>query len=153
DILEALGQGYLVTFRLTQARATLDRLLALQPENAPAWLMRGQANYHMRGYAEAAHDYARAVELAPDGTEARVTLAICLLENAQPEQALAHFDVLLKTGAHERDERATPVNNLAIAIGRATCLLELGRTAETEAVLAPLLKTAPDDFQVLTLRG
>jgi tetratricopeptide (TPR) repeat protein len=148
DILDALAHGYLVTFRLNQARDVLDRLIKLQPGHAPAWVLRGKAMYHLRGYAEAAHDYGRAVELAPDDAEARLLLAECLFENAQPEQALEHFDVL--------DRREQPVPNadsLAVPMGRARCLLELGRTDDAREALARLQKLAPGNFNVLTLYG
>jgi tetratricopeptide (TPR) repeat protein len=148
DILDALAHGYLVTFRLTQARDALDRLLERQPNQAPAWVMRGKAMYHMRGYAEAANNYARAVELAPDDAEARLLLAECLFENAQPEQALAHFDELSK-----RDEPAHSAGDLAVPLGRARCLLELGRSDEARDALERLNQLAPANFNVLTLRG
>jgi predicted Zn-dependent protease len=148
EILDAMAHGYLVTFRLTQARDVLDRLLALQPENAPAWVLRGKAMYHMRGYAEAASNYARAVALAPEDADARLLLAECLLENAQPDQALTHFDELSQAAAPTatRDE-------LAVPLGRARCLLELGRTEEAHAALERLSRSAPANFHVLALRG
>jgi predicted Zn-dependent protease len=148
DILDALAHGYLVTFRLPQARDTADRLLELQPQNAPVWVLRGKAMYHMRGYAEAASNYARAVELVPDDSDARLLLAECLFENAQPEQALMHFDVL-----SERDNRTRSADDIAVPLGRARCLLELGRLEEAGEALDRLYKQAPGNFHVLMLRG
>jgi tetratricopeptide (TPR) repeat protein len=143
DILEALARGYLVTFRLNEATAALDRLLERQPKNAPAWVMRGKARYHMRGYSEAASNYGRAVELAPDDALARLLLAECLVENARPAQALEHFDRL---------SEQTP-DDVAVPLGRANCLLDLGRTDEARDVLDRLLKLAPDNLTAMTLRG
>jgi predicted Zn-dependent protease len=153
EILDALAHGYLVTFRLTQARDVLDRLLELEPRNASAWVMRGKAMYHSRGYAEAANNYGRAVELAPDDADARLLLAECLFENAQPEQALTHFEILYK-----QDERPTVAgtggsSDIAVPLGRARCMLELGRIEEARDALDNLDRLAPANFNVLALRG
>src|SRR5260370_16436949 len=141
DILEAVAGGYLATFRLNQATTTLDLLLDRQPNNVPAWVMRGKARYHLRGYSEGANNYGRAVDLAPDDPQARLLLAECLVENARPAQALEHFDRL---------SEQTP-DDLAVPLGRANCLLDLGRTDEARDVLDRLLKRAPSNLTAMTL--
>lgn len=143
DILDALARGYLVTFRLHQATTALDRLLEIQPHNAPAWIMRGKSRYHLRGYSEAAHNYGRAVELTPDDAPARLLLAECLVENARPTEALEHFDRL---STQIPDDPAVP-------LGRANCFMDLGRNDEARDVLDRLLKQTPGNPTAMTLRG
>jgi tetratricopeptide (TPR) repeat protein len=143
DILDALARGYLATYRLDRAREALDRLLELQPLNAPAWMMRGRAVYYMRGYVEAEKNYARAVELAPDDREARLLLAACRLENARPADALVEYDHLLKQAPHD------PV----VLLGRAGCLTDLGHDDAAGQTLELLLTIAPRDVEGLTQLG
>jgi len=143
DILDALALGYLVTFRLDLARQAADRLLELQQDFAPAWVVRGKAFYHLRNYADAASSYARAVALSPEDTEARLLLARCLAENSQSIEALQQFDHLL---VHSPDDPA-------LLAGRARCLLELGRNDEARTTLDRLVKLAPLNAEVLALRG
>jgi tetratricopeptide (TPR) repeat protein len=143
DILEALARGYLVTYRLDLAQKAADRLLELQPNLAPAWVLRGKALYHMRRYSEATDNYAQAVQLAPDDVDIRLLLAQSLLENAQPAEALVHFDQL-------REQSPDP---LAVLVGRAHCLIDLGRTDEAGEALDRALAQAPDHIAGLVLRG
>jgi tetratricopeptide (TPR) repeat protein len=143
DILEALARGYLATFRLDQARTALDRLLEMQPRHATAWLLRGKASYHMRGYAEAAHDYGQAVQLAPEDGEARQLLAECLLDNAQPTAARPHFEQLRAQGRGDTE----------VLVGYVRCLIDLGRLEEAQEPLDELLRSAPDNATALALRG
>jgi tetratricopeptide (TPR) repeat protein len=143
DILEALARGYLATFRLDLATTALDRLLERQPKNGPAWIMRGNARYHMRGYSEAADNYRRGVELVPDDRQGRLWLAECLVENAKPAEALEHFDYL----------EAQAAGDLTVALGRANCLLDLDRIDEAGELLDRALREAPDNTTAMALRG
>jgi tetratricopeptide (TPR) repeat protein len=143
DILEALARGYLATYRLDEARKAVDALTRLQPEHAPAWVLRGKALYHQHVYPEAEQNYARAVDLAPEDAAARLLLAECLVENKKAAAALEQFDRL----------RVQTPADPAVVRGQARCLLDLGRDDEARAVLDELLAVVPSDAEALILRG
>jgi tetratricopeptide (TPR) repeat protein len=143
DILEALARGYMATFRLTMATTALDRLLERQPNNGPAWIMRGNARYHIRNYSEAAENYRRGVELVHNDRQARLWLADCLVDLAKSREALEHYDYV----------DAQSPGDITVAIGRANCFLDLGRTDEARTLLDQALRKEPDNASALALRG
>ena len=59
----------MMTGRAAQGEEALDRALALDPGLAAAWYNRGLHRYQARRWSEAADDFARALELAPDNPD------------------------------------------------------------------------------------
>ena len=48
------------------AIADYDKAIALEPDNADAYILRGFARYHLQDYKRAIEDYDKAIELVPD---------------------------------------------------------------------------------------
>jgi predicted Zn-dependent protease len=87
--------------------------------------------------------YRRAVEIDPDHEEARLGLAVTLLESRDFAGAAVHL---------ERLRRDQP-DNLRIAVGLAECRYALDEPAVAIALLDDLLAQKPDFAPALALRG
>jgi tetratricopeptide (TPR) repeat protein len=143
-ILEALTRGYLRQYRLPEARFCLDRWLESQPDNVQALCLLGQ--FHLdyeRAPDRAVKDYRRAVELDPDHEEARMGLAIVLLEAKNFTDAIKHLEYL---------RRCQP-DNLRVQVGLAECRHALGDGAEAVRLVERVLAQQPEYAPALALRG
>jgi tetratricopeptide (TPR) repeat protein len=143
-ILEALARGYLRQYRLSEARMCLQVWLERQPDNPQALALMGQ--FHLdyeHAPDQAVAKYRQAVEIDPDNEEARLGLAITLLESRDFNQAAPHL---------ERLQRDQP-DNLRIQVGLAECRYALGEPAEAVRMLDDILARQPDFAPALALRG
>jgi Tfp pilus assembly protein PilF len=138
-ILEALSQGLSKTYRLTEAKTCLDRMLELQPDSGYALRRRGWifSLTHHNDRAEA--DYRRAVEIDPADTVARLGLAQIV---ADPAEAVLQFE---RVWATRKDA--------TVAIGLAQAWILVGRTEEARRLLDDWLAEHPRDVLILTERG
>ena len=64
-----LGYALLMRNELSEGEMYLDRALTLDPGLAAAWYNRGLARFHGKRWREAADDFRRALELAPENLE------------------------------------------------------------------------------------
>jgi Tfp pilus assembly protein PilF len=143
EILEALSQGCMRTFRLNNAQTYLDLWLQRRPDNVQAWLWLGWVHERMLNAASAKEDYQKAVQLAPENGEAQFHLAQMLLTVGDLQQAEAAF---------ERLRQSQPDNPL-VAMGLAQSLSRLGQTAEARRLLDELVTKFPKEAPVLVERG
>jgi predicted Zn-dependent protease len=143
--LEALTRGYLRQFRLGEARLCLNRWLQEQPDNPQAHFLEGLFHldyaHHARSAAEAS--YRRAVQLDPDHEEARLGLAVTLIEGRNFAEALEHLEHL---------RRCQP-DNLSVQVGLGECHAAAGRRAEAVRLTDDVLARQPDHAPALSLRG
>jgi tetratricopeptide (TPR) repeat protein len=142
-ILEALAQGFLKNFRLTEAVACLDQWLQLQPDTAPALIWRAEARERLRQHSDSLRDYTRAVELEPDYPGSRLRLAGLLLQVNQPAEALKHYRYLF--GQRPEDP--------AVLVGLARCHRALGQAEEGRPFLERLLAQEPHHAEGLAALG
>jgi predicted Zn-dependent protease len=143
-ILEALTRGYLQQYRLGEARFCLDRWLEREPDNPQALCLKGQ--FHLdyeRAPDRAVTSYRRAVELDPEHEEARLGLAIVLLESKSFAEAVGHLEHL---------RRCWP-DNLRVQVGLAQCRYSLGEQGEAVRLVDEVLDRQPDYAPALALRG
>jgi predicted Zn-dependent protease len=143
-ILEALTRGYLRQYRLSEARFCLDLWLEKQPDNPQALCFQGE--FHLdyeRAPDRAAKSYRRAVELDPEHEEARLGLAIVLLESKSFSEAAEHIEQL---------RRCQP-DNLRVQVGLAECRDGLGERGEAVRLLDEVLAGHADFVPALSLRG
>ncbi len=143
-ILEALTRGYLRQYRLNEARLCLDRWLALQPDHPQPLCLEGLylLDYgHARTAAEVS--YRRAVELDPEHEEARLGLAVTLLDGRKFEEAEQHLTIL----------RQCQPDNLSIQVGLADCRDGMGDIAEAVRQVDAVLAQNPHFTPALALRG
>jgi tetratricopeptide (TPR) repeat protein len=141
-ILDALAHGQLANFRIEQALATTETLVAGWPEFVEGHVIRARAFYHLRNYGEAAAAYRRAVELRPEHGVARAGLAECLLLQNEPAQAVQQYEVL--------NERQPDDDNVRLGLARA--LMQAGRLDEVRLHAEAALK-GPRRGEALLLLG
>jgi predicted Zn-dependent protease len=142
-VLEALAQGYLMTYRLAEALHCLDRLLTLEPDHPRALVWRGEVKERRNDLAEAIRSYGRAVELVPDDEAARLRLALALTRADRVGEAAGHFQVLL----------ARQPGNAEVLLGLARCRRSQGRGTEAREFLDALLANHPDHVEGLCEKG
>jgi len=143
-ILEALTRGYLRQYRLGEAHMCIDLWLQKQPDNPQALCLKGQ--FHLdyeRAPDRAVASYRRAVELDPEHEEARLGLAIVLLESKSFAEAGGHLEHL---------RRCQP-DNLRVQVGVAQCRDALGDVDTALRLVDDVLARQPEYAPALSLRG
>ena len=143
-ILEALTRGYLRQYRLGEARFCLDRWLEREPENPQANCLEGQLHLdYEQTRALAVETFRHAVQLDPDHEEARLGLAVALLETKNFVEAAEQLEDLLKRQP----------DNLRVQVGLAECREAVGDGAEALQLVDRVLAQQPQFLPALTLRG
>jgi tetratricopeptide (TPR) repeat protein len=143
-ILEALARGFLRQYRIAEARFCLRRWLRDQPDNPQALAMQAQLRLdYEHAWAEAVKGFSRALELDPDHEEARVGLAVALLESKRFAEAAEQLERL----------RQLQPDNLRVRVGLAECRDGLGEADEAERLVDEVLAGHPDYPHALALRG
>jgi tetratricopeptide (TPR) repeat protein len=143
-ILEALTRGYLRQYRLGEAHFCLDQWLQRQPDNPQALCMKGQ--FHLdyeRAPDRAVESYRRAVELDPEHEEARLGLAVVLLESKSFAEAVQHLEYLC----------GRLPDNLRVQVGLAQCRDALGEAETARRLVDVVLTRQPEYAPALALRG
>jgi predicted Zn-dependent protease len=143
-ILEALARGYLRHYRLIEARRCLARWLHDQPENPQALCLKGQLHLdYEHALAVARETYARAVQLDPEHEEARLGLAVALLEAKAFAEAAEHLEYL---------SRCQP-DNPRVQVDLARYRDGQGRRDEAIVLADAVLARWPRYARALALRG
>ena len=143
-ILEALTRGFLRQYQLGPARFCLGEWLKRQPDNPQALCLQGEIHLdYEHSQVGALASYRRAVELDPDHEEARLGLAIVLLQCQTFAEAAGHLEYL----------RKCQPDNLHIQVGLAECRRGLGKGAEALRLVESVLARRPEYPQALALRG
>jgi tetratricopeptide (TPR) repeat protein len=143
-LLEALTRGYLRQYRLDQARRCLERWRQVRPDDPQAWYLEGLLLFdYLHARAAALNSYRRAVELDPDHEEARLGLAVALLEDKSFAPAAEQFARL----------RQSQPENARLQVGLAECLDGLGETAEAARLVDDVLARQSHFAPALSLRG
>jgi tetratricopeptide (TPR) repeat protein len=101
--LEALVFCLIVESRVGLARHYLDLWLQGDPDNSLALFWRGLTRQRIGEFQEAREDYARAVELDPDNSEARVQLVQLLFLKNHFDEARNHLSILATTEPDDPD--------------------------------------------------
>jgi predicted Zn-dependent protease len=143
-ILEAVTRGYLRHYRLVEARQCLNYWMQNQPDNPQAHSLDGYFHLeyeHVGSAAEAS--YRRAVELDAEHEEARLGLAVALLNLRAYDEAFPHLEML---------RRCHP-ENVSVKVGLAECYQGLGKGEEALALIEEALAVQPDSAQALAMRG
>jgi tetratricopeptide (TPR) repeat protein len=143
-ILEALTRGYLRQYRLGEAHFCLDLWLRTQPDNPQALCFEGEFHLDYEHAPDrAAKSYRRAVELDPEHEQARLGLAIVLLETKSFLEAAEHLEYL---------RRCQP-DNLRVQVGLAECHYYRAERDEAERLVNDVLAQQADYAPALSLRG
>jgi tetratricopeptide (TPR) repeat protein len=143
-VLEAVSRGYLRQYRLPQARACLQRWLQIEPDNPEALCMEAQIHLdYEHAVHAAAEKYRRVIQVDPENEEARVGLAVALLELKDYAGAAEHLEYM----------RHAQPDNLRVRVGLADCRDALGDPAEAGRLLDGVLAEEPEYGPGLALRG
>jgi predicted Zn-dependent protease len=118
--------------------------LQLQPDNPQALYLQGQIHLDLENDINgAAESYRRVVRLDPEHEEARVGLAVALLELKDYRGAAEQLEYM---------RRAQP-DNLRVRVGLADCRDGLGDQAEALRLVDGVLAEEPQYGPALALRG
>lgn len=134
DLLHMLGVVCWQQGRGDEGLLLVDRALAIQPQNAPAYSNRGNILRDLGRLEEAVQSCTRAIELDPRFAVAYCNRTTALLAMGRHEEALADTDAAL---------RLQP-NLLEPLICRAQIFQALQRYADAAAVARSILRISPD---------
>lgn len=119
--------------RPAEAIRALRQATALNPNSPKAWGSLGSAYRKAEQLDEAIAAYRQALQLAPNHGRFWLNLGVALRLNGEPEAALECFDKAGQTGF------AGP----ELTDGRASALLDLGRTNEGMSLYRQIIRNAP----------
>ncbi|MCI0377566.1 MAG: tetratricopeptide repeat protein [Gemmataceae bacterium] len=143
NILEALTMGYLLAYRLVEARQCTDRWIKLEPERSDPWVMRGKTLELFQNYTEAGENYAKALEIEPDNAYIRLQRAKMHLLLSEPAQAVEHLEFL----------RNKESDNFEVLQTWSQAKIEAGEPEATRATLELLTRRNPTNADAWTLLG
>ena len=141
EICEAFVVGYLKLRNFTAASELLDAWSRDYPRDAQTHYWRGLMDMDLLSPSSAEEQLRLAVELSPKHADALYWLADLLLDGGRTEEALGYF---------ERVSRLKP-DDLAAAVGRASCLRRVDRSAEARALLERVLTVSANDAALVEL--
>jgi tetratricopeptide (TPR) repeat protein len=142
-ILDTLAQWHLYSYRLGEARACLERALALAPDSSQTLYLRGLVLEGLQDRGGAVEDYRKAIDANPHHREARQRLAECLLSLSQGREAAEQLTRLL-----EEDE-----DNADLKRALAQALRLEGKPEQAARVLDAVLARPDPPVEALVARG
>jgi len=139
----ALVSGYIREFRYGEAQAELRAWGQAFPGDPLQVLLRGKLQEQLLDHQGAIELYSDLVLRNPDHLEARLRLAILLMQQREAAQALGHLQIL----------RGGMADNTEVAVQWALALRQVGRTDEAIRALDDVLAKNPDSAMALTERA
>ncbi len=126
-----------------QARASLGRAAALDPDSETAWINLGNVHLDLDDAEAAVEAYMRGLQAAPARTDTRRLLGNALSRAGRDAEAMAQFDAALA---------AAPAARLTLR-DRARAHFAAGRFDAALADVAAVLRERPQDQEMLLLRA
>ncbi|KAF5073250.1 Beta-barrel assembly-enhancing protease [anaerobic digester metagenome] len=126
----------------SDARAALDRALAIDPHHVDALINRGE-QVMATDPVEAERYFRRAVDSRPGSTDANEALTTLLVSQNRTAEALEAYDSWL---------RERPLSSLAL-MGKAVLLADQGKYEDALWLVESVLKNDPENRDVLYLKG
>jgi tetratricopeptide (TPR) repeat protein len=142
-VLEAMTAGAIRVSRLRLAAMCLERWLGRDPDNTRALLLQAVLYEQQDNRVAAMQPLARALELDPELDQARLRMAIHLVESSAAQDALPHLEYL---------RRRQPGNGM-VQLLLARCHELLDDREEAIRILDELIERQPDFGQALAERG
>jgi tetratricopeptide (TPR) repeat protein len=142
-VLEAIAHGYMRALRLGDAETWLKQWQEREPDNPQASFLRALVQDDLTRFLDAIASYRHVLEIDPEWHEARLRLAVDLLDLSQAREALGHLEYL---------QRRKPDNPL-IAVRLAQCRDQLGESPEAVQILEGVLARQPHFAPALAERG
>jgi hypothetical protein len=138
-VLQQLGQ-------LSEAVASCDEALKLQPNHTGALFNRGNALRDLRRLDEAVESYDRAIRLKPDFVDASYNRAFTLKDMDRQEEAVVGYDETIRL----RPGHAEAHNNRGVALQELGRLDEAVKSYETAIQLKPAYPEAHRNLSTLS---
>lgn len=142
-VLEALARGYLSNDRLMDAMEACDLWITQQPNHRWPWLWRGGIYEQLANFDQALADYQRALELAPQDKDVRLSLGALLIRGRRPGPAAEHFNNVLQRFPDDPEA----------LLGLAACRIDQGESAGAIPLMERVLASDPANPKALVLRG
>jgi tetratricopeptide (TPR) repeat protein len=140
---EALAQGYLHVYRVTDAMTVLKRWLDAKPDDVQAEAQLGDVYWQISLAPKAAEHYRRVVELDPERVECRKRLAVGLMDGGHYEEALQHLELARQRRPDDAD----------LLVHLAACYARVGRKRQARETLDAVLANDPDNGPALRTHG
>lgn len=141
------GKAYLIEKHYDNARIEFDNVLKIDPEDAQAYLYRGETEEKRQNWAKAFADYSKASELDPELIEARIRLATFYLAQANAlkvrNKASSAANVLALGHRQIKEIRARDPDNDEAAALEATLWLTEGDVDRAIAQLENVVARKP----------
>mgnify|MGYP003639924669 FL=1 len=124
---------YMSSGMIDEARALIEESLALEPDNAKSWQLRGELAFKEKSYQQALGYFLRGFELQPEDIRIQRSLAQVYMQLGEREQTRKYLDMIL---AQSPEDPAATLISAVLLIGDGDS--ELGDTmlADLSAKLA-----------------
>ena len=143
EIARAYYTWTMLNHNLQLANKTLDLWQKDYPHDPEPYELRGRYHQSIYNWKEAETNYRRALALAPENDEYRLSLASVLLERLKTDEAVPLFEGYLKRHP----------DNLTAARGLAQCAAAAGDLEKATGLLRSALEKHPDNFEVQKAYG
>ena len=143
EIARAYYTWTMLNHNLQLANKTLDLWQKDYPHDPEPYELRGRYHQSIYNWKEAESNYRRALALAPENDEYRLSLASVLLERLKTDEAVPLFEGYLKRHP----------DNLTAARGLAQCAAATGDLEKATGLLRNALEKHPDNFEVQKAYG
>jgi len=138
-----LAVAQIAARKLTEALASLDRVLNADPRRAVAHALRGNVLSDLGRMTEALESYNRALALQPGDAVTLRNRGRVLMTLQRPDEALAGFDAAIR--AQDVDAESHFYRGVALA--------KLGRHADALPAFERALELGPDTVEIINNRG
>lgn len=143
EICEAFVNGYTLNLRFPAARRLLDAWQADFPQDPEPHFRQGFLWQATTEWQQAADAYRQGLALAPQRTDARLRLAVCLLKMNKLQKALPEFVRVLEVWP----------DNLEALDGLGHCQAELSDLKAARATFQRILELDPQHFEARLVLG
>ena len=137
QIYEAIAQGHLAAYRVTDATVCLDYWITWRPHAPRARILRAMVQEQHGNYAKAADEYRAVLDVYPDHRDARLRLGDALLQANDLDEAREQFQTLVA---------ADPNDSMAL-LGLGQVERRLGAPADARQHLEAALATEIDPYR------
>ena len=141
EICEAYTMGYIKNHRIGDAEKLLQAWREAYPKDPQPFLLAAYLQIDLQDWKEAEANLHEALNRNPDHGPSHYGMAVILLRQKRPQEALEHYRAARKDSTIELDAR----------IGMAKCLRSLGETEQARQELEKVLKFDPSHIEAVEL--
>ena len=143
----ALASSQFLSNKIQESIQSSDYSLAINPDNAPALLNKGNGMYNLGNYKEALLYYKKYMEKNANDESAHLLIGCCYMLNNQFEEGIKHFEHAYKLAPKDSPYLLDIYRNWATALCKVNRIEEGFRVAEKIASLDC------DSYELLVFKG